>query len=66
MMQVTHKDKGGRPLIYKEAMKKYSLTLPPSAMEKLSQLAEQDGRSLSGFISILLYDYVQKLEERGA
>lgn len=42
---------------------KISITLDNNVVSKLRELSEQDERSLSQYINIILKEYIKKLEE---
>ncbi|MDY3972471.1 MAG: toxin-antitoxin system protein [Clostridia bacterium] len=42
---------------------KVSITLDNNVVSKLRELSEQDERSLSQYINIILKEYIKKLEE---
>ena len=43
---------------------KISITLDSDILEKLKDMAEYDGRSLSSFINLILKRYLEQLEQK--
>lgn len=43
---------------------KISITLDDTILEKVKDLAEQDDRSLSSYINLLLKDHLEQLEQQ--
>ena len=48
----------------KELKSKISLTLDTSIIERLRELSEEDDRSLSQYVNIVLRDHLRKLDEQ--
>ncbi len=48
----------------KPLKEKISITLDSDILEKIKDMAEYDGRSLSSFINLILKRYLEKNEEK--
>ncbi len=49
--------------IMKSKKKRISITLDPEVVQKISKLAEEDDRSLSQFVNIILKEYLVRQEK---
>ncbi|MEG0153510.1 MAG: hypothetical protein RR744_10135 [Cellulosilyticaceae bacterium] len=54
------KKKAGRPKVNRELKKRYSFTILPSLYEQSSEIASNEGKSLSELITDFLTEYVEK------
>lgn len=52
--------KKGRPKVNRELKKRYSFTILPSLYEQSSEIASNEGKSLSELITDFLTEYVEK------
>lgn len=57
---VTEPKKRGRPKVNRETKKRISFTILPSLYDKASEIAYNEGKSVSELVSDFLTEYVQK------
>lgn len=58
--QTKEPKKRGRPKVNRELKKRYSFTIIPSLYEQSSEIASNEGKSLSELITDFLTEYVEK------